>query len=193
MRDSIPRLWDHALSPRQVLNHWATQMPLRLLIFTLNFVFCTRRVESTKWKPVSGFHHIFLKCTCIPTKSIRDFSEKSWPGFCKCIMVQWLDSSAKSVGYHGAVIWYLGHSVTLEMWDNNEIAHPDIFIRLFFLRCFLTPHISLQHSNVIIWGQVSPFYFTEALCSCSAGLSVSWPCTPGPLYSLYICLAMLFS
>ena len=91
-------------------------------------------------------------------------------GFYNCITVQWMGFTAKSVGYQGAVIWYLGHWVTLERCDNNEIAHPCIFTGLFFLRCFLTPHISLQHSSVIVWGHISPSCFTEGLCSFSAGL-----------------------
>lgn len=37
---------------------------------------------------------------------------------------------------------------------------PCIFIGLFFPKCFLTSHTSLQHSSVIIWGQVSPSLFS---------------------------------
>ena len=28
MKDSVPGPWDHDLSQRQMLNHWATQVPL---------------------------------------------------------------------------------------------------------------------------------------------------------------------
>ena len=44
MRDLIPGLQDHALSQRQTLNHWATQVPLTDLIFdilNLNYYFYT--------------------------------------------------------------------------------------------------------------------------------------------------------
>lgn len=158
----------------------------------MNFVSCIRRVEPNKWKPVSAFHHRFLERSCISTKPIQDFPEKSRPGFYNCITVQWLGFTAKSVGCQGAVIWYLSHWVTLEKCDNNETAHPCVFTGLFFLRCFLTPHIPLHHNNVIIWGQIPPSCFTEGLCSSSAGLSVSLPSTPGSLHLLFFCL-LLFS
>ena len=35
MQNSIPGLWDHALSPRQMLNHWATQVPWYMPFLTM--------------------------------------------------------------------------------------------------------------------------------------------------------------
>ena len=40
MWDSIPGLWDHGLSQRQMLNHWATQAPLVCIFLTLLIRHC---------------------------------------------------------------------------------------------------------------------------------------------------------
>ena len=39
MRDSMPGPQDHNLSPRQTLNHWATQVPLQWCLMTLSSFF----------------------------------------------------------------------------------------------------------------------------------------------------------
>lgn len=91
------------------------------------------------------------------------------------------------------VIWNLGHQVTLEWCSNKKQHTPGILIGLSPPKCLLMPHVSLQHNNVIIWGRCHHPCFTEGLCSSSAGLSVSWPCTPGPVHALLLCLGVLFS
>lgn len=66
------------------------------------------------------------------------------------------------------VIWNLGHQVTLEWCSNKKQHTPGILIGLSPPKCFLMPHVSLQHNNVVIWGQVSPslFYWRTLFQQC---------------------------
>ena len=55
MQKLILGLWDHNLSQRQMINHWATQMPLFAWIFKDSFYF-------NLWLP--NFTSLWNKCCC---------------------------------------------------------------------------------------------------------------------------------
>ena len=85
MWDSIPGPQDHALSWRQFLNHWTTQVPLNLITFLRHVLICSNPALSFQPQSPTAisivvpkenlYHSTHVRTACIrPPYSIKTFS-----------------------------------------------------------------------------------------------------------------------